>query len=334
MRRLRSLFRRLGAQDPGGQNRAGAGADSAAAPAGGCDHDQAQDTPTSTSRNNDRHVKITNDHLCGVTDTGRVRERNEDGFYLSRDGRLLAVVDGMGGHDRGDLAAQTALCVLADCFARWSRAGRTAEPAAPLGVPDSAEASTAATENESADISQPPAEFLERAFIEIHLKVQRLAAETGSTRGMGATLIAACVGPPDVHVCHVGDVRAYRVSGGSLAQITADHSVVASLVASGRLEPEEARTHPYRNRVLQAVGMPGSLAPESNHFEIAAGDLVLLCSDGLWEALADQQIEAALAAGGSVRDRAVRLVDAANAAGARDNITVVLYECPGGEEPR
>jgi protein phosphatase len=111
-----------------------------------------------------------------------------------------------------------------------------------------------------------------------------------------------------------------------LGQITRDYSAVGALVQAGHLRPEEVRLHPRRNEFLQAFGLAAGIVPEVLTLDLRRGDLVLLCSDGLWEALRDDEIAAILDREGSMRQRATQLVDRANEAVGQDNITVVLYE--------
>jgi protein phosphatase len=108
--------------------------------------------------------------------------------------------------------------------------------------------------------------------------------------------------------------------------MTQDHSLVGALVQAGELTTEEARVHPRKNEILQAVGLAQGIVPDANTRTLNAGDCVLLCSDGLWEALADEEINSIMEWEGSMRQRAIQLVNRANAAGGQDNITVVLYE--------
>ena len=143
---------------------------------------------------------------------------------------------------------------------------------------------------------------------------------------MGCTLVLACVRGDTLHICHVGDVRAYLWREGRFNALTRDHSVVAEMVAARELTPDEARGHPAKNEVLRAIGMPAGFEPDSNRCALQSGDRVLLCSDGLWEMLPDREIARVVGADGSMRQLATQLVDRANDAGGHDNISVVLYE--------
>ena len=143
---------------------------------------------------------------------------------------------------------------------------------------------------------------------------------------MGTTLIVACVLGDRLIACHVGDVRAYLRSSQGIEQITWDHTLVGALVQAGEITPDEARVHPEKNALLQAIGLPEGFVPGVNSRTLQDGDIVLLCSDGLWEALSDQEINAILMDQGSLADRAARLIQASNESGGWDNISVALYQ--------
>ena len=235
-----------------------------------------------------------------------MRDHNEDEFYLSGDGRHLIVADGMGGHQSGEVASVLAVQAVAEFL---------------LGE-----------QREAAIVSEDVIERLLRtAFEAAHGKVVEASKSTVAGSGMGATLIVACVLGDVLHTCHLGDVRCYLRTKSSFDQITRDHSVVGALVQGGQLTPEQARAHPSKNEILQAIGMPQGIAPDVNMRSLEHGDRILLCSDGLWEALSDDHICSIVDWEGSMRQRATQLVDRANQAGGPDNITVVLYEHVGSK---
>jgi PPM family protein phosphatase len=242
-------------------------------------------------------------HACGVTDPGRVRTHNEDAFHIADAGRLLVVADGMGGHRAGEVAAALAVEAVVGAF-------------------DAARERSVAEEREDA------ADVLSRAFDAAHSQVQGAADQHPEWSGMGTTLIAGYVVGDVLHTCHVGDVRCYIHRGHDLATLTHDHSVVGALLRAGKLSPDEAHQHPRRNEILQAVGVARTIDPERQRWTLAPGDVVLLCSDGLWEMLGEVEMAAVLGGPLSLAERAVRLVELANEAGGRDNVTVVLYEHP------
>ena len=237
--------------------------------------------------------------LCGVTDIGRRRRTNQDKYHLSGNGRLWIVADGMGGHAAGEVAsALTIEAIVASLAAQDAEPGDAAHAGARLA----------------------------RAFAAAQDLVSSRGHGDADCLGMGSTAMAAIVDGEALHLCHVGDVRAYHWSRGELRHVTNDHSLVWEMVLSGVLTPAEARTHPHRGTVTQAIGASKSIVPEISRLMLRHKDRVLLCSDGLWEALADHDLRRIVGSRGSMRDLALTLVDRANAAGGEDNITAVLYE--------
>jgi PPM family protein phosphatase len=229
-----------------------------------------------------------------ATDVGRARSGNEDSYFCGRS--VFAVADGLGGHQGGEVASAAAVEPLAALDGR-----ELAKPA------ETAEALAAA-------IRQANAAILDRA------------AGSPSLWGMGTTLTAAAVaGDRHLQLAHVGDSRAYLLRDGSLEQLTTDHTVVAELVRRGRLTPEQAAIHPERSILTRAVGLDPTLPVDTpDPIELHPGDQVLLCSDGLTEAVDDTRIAELLSAAGEGDAACRSLIDAANDAGGPDNITVVL----------
>jgi protein phosphatase len=239
-------------------------------------------------------------YVCGGTDVGRVREHNEDAFHVSSNGRIMVVADGMGGHMAGDVASAIAVETLVDL----------------LG------ADRLEVLKDDATIAR----MLVSAFQAAHDDVLQAAQERPECCNMGTTLIAGYIRGGRLHTCHVGDVRGYVLSGDTLRQVTEDHSVVGDLLRSGKISPAEARRHPRRNEVLQAVGLPMGISPSVGSSALDPGAIVMLCSDGLWEMVSDEEIVSILRSRRTLRDRVVEMLERANAAGGRDNVTVVAYE--------
>ena len=238
-----------------------------------------------------------------VTDTGRRRLQNEDAFVC--DPPLFAVADGMGGAQAGELA---------------SRLAATALEGRPPGL-----------HGEDA-----VAGLLHDANERIH----RHALDDPAVAGMGTTVTALLVDEAagTITIGHVGDSRAYRVRDGRLEQLTADHSLVAELVRTGRLTPEEAEQHPHRSVITRALGTEPDVEVDTLTVEASPGDLYLLCSDGLTAMVRDQEIVELVEHADADPDAcADALVEAANRAGGEDNITVVLFEivegAPQPEQP-
>jgi protein phosphatase len=231
------------------------------------------------------------------TDTGRRRLRNEDAYVF--DPPLFAIADGMGGARAGEVAAGIAAAALRD---------------ERLGVVDEAS--------------------LESAIAEANRRVWERSVADPATAGMGTTVTVAFVDAPASQIVfgHVGDSRAYRLRGDVLEQVTTDHSLVAELVESGVLTPEEAERHPQRSAITRAVGTERAIEVDVFTVPAELDDLVLLCSDGLTDMLSKDEIAGVIL--GAERDPASAadaLVAAANAHGGEDNITVVLFELVDGD---
>jgi len=226
------------------------------------------------------------------SDTGRVRPHNEDSVWPhpgsgdAEEALVVAVADGMGGHVGGEIASRTAL-----------------ETATSVGG--------------------APAIRVQAA----NLAVLDEAARQPRLAGMGTTLTLGLISPDGaLEIGHVGDSRAYLFRGGELAMITTDHSYVSEMIAAGRLTPEEAETHPYRSVVTRAVGLEPSVEVDTITIQLADGDRVLLCSDGLTAMVDDPSIAEILGDHPDPEDAADALVDEANDRGGEDNITVVLVD--------
>jgi len=222
------------------------------------------------------------------TDTGRQRRANEDSL-LARS-PLFVVADGMGGAQAGEVASRIAV--------------ESFQP----GLRDDSEPELAL------------AELAQAANARIH----ELSHAHAEQAGMGTTLTAVYVGQEEVAIAHVGDSRAYCLRDGELLRLTDDHSLVDELMRQGRLTPEEAVEHPQRSVITRALGPEGTVEVDTRSFRARAGDVYLLCSDGLTTMISEQQIADVLRANPLLHDAGEALIAAANEAGGRDNVTVVL----------
>jgi serine/threonine protein phosphatase PrpC len=222
------------------------------------------------------------------SDTGRQRRANEDSL-LAR-APLFVVADGMGGAQAGEVASRIAV--------------ESFEP----GLPES---------------SHPELELAELART-ANARIHELSRANAEQAGMGTTLTAVYVGEQEVAIAHVGDSRAYCLRDGQLLRLTDDHSLVDELMRQGRLTPEEAVEHPQRSVITRALGPEGVVEVDTRSFRARAGDVYLLCSDGLTTMISEAQIAATLVAYPRLHDAGEALIAAANRAGGRDNITVVL----------
>ncbi len=224
------------------------------------------------------------------TDTGRARSANEDSYFARSP--LFAIADGMGGAQAGEVASTVAVEVLEQ------------------GLP---------TDGGSVE------ERLARRVSEANARINDLSRSDQELAGMGTTLTAVHVGEDEITIAHVGDSRLYRLRDGVLERLTEDHTLVEELVRQGKLTPEEAGAHPQRSIITRALGPELGVRPDTHTFPARAGDVYLICSDGLTSMVAEDHVARLVAGDRPLTDVARALVDAANAAGGRDNITVVLF---------
>lgn len=260
----------------------------------------------------------------GMTDIGNVRPSNEDNFYIDRELGLLAVADGMGGHEAGEVASADALTSLAH-FIRASAArdgNRTLADFTPSAY-DLAEAHpfTQWTHSTGAAMTtlHQAIEFANQRMYRTNVDNRR-----GEGGGMGTTLTGIWQPVPDgpQFVFHIGDTRLYRFRKGRLAQLTRDQTMYQKAVEAGVMY-----NLPGRNLLLQALGPASGVRPELQMQSAEPGDLYLLCSDGLHGACTDEQIGALLGACTDLETTCAALIDAAKHNRSRDNITVVLLQC-------
>jgi protein phosphatase len=224
------------------------------------------------------------------TDTGRQRRGNEDAFYARAP--LFAVADGMGGAQAGEVASHLAVEVLEQ------------------GLPDA---------------GGSVEERLRARVREANARIMESAQADDARAGMGTTLTVAYVGEDDLTVAHVGDSRLYRLRGDAFERLTDDHSLVEELVRQGKLTPEEADEHPQRSIITRALGAEEGVEADSTTWAGRDGDVYLICSDGLTSMIPEAHVAQILAEAPSLASAGRMLIDAANDAGGRDNITVVLF---------
>jgi len=240
--------------------------------------------------------------IVGRTDRGRLRRRNEDWVAVDEGLGLALLADGMGGLVDGHVASREAVAAARGALRNALASGGPWDDAA-------------------------AAELLGAAVAAANRRVRARATERGVV--MGATLEIAWIDAAGTcRLAHVGDSRTYRWRAGELELLTRDHSLVQDLVERGRLDPQDARHSPQRNVITRAAGLEASLEPALSTVELGADDLLLLCSDGLWDMLEDARIAGLLARCGAGREGlaacADGLVQHANQAGGLDNVSVVL----------
>lgn len=232
-----------------------------------------------------------------ATDVGRVRDINEDSICHKsfEKAELLAVADGMGGHSAGDVASSTALEKLQE------------------GV-------TGAVESGRTDTQSVLAEGIERA----NDAVLSTTADRDPETNMGTTLVTAFVENGEAVFGNVGDSRAYRITTDRMEQITTDQSLVQELIEQGAISEDEARTHPQRHVLSQALGTDESVDPDFYQASVEDATL-LLCSDGLPEELRDRVIHDVVTSASTLKEATEELIARANGNGGSDNISVCLY---------
>jgi protein phosphatase len=226
------------------------------------------------------------------SDTGRARRANEDSYYARAP--VFVVADGMGGAQAGEVASRVAI----EAFEHG------------LGGDDGVGSGE---------------ELLAARVREANARIHEMSQAEQERAGMGTTITAAHVGEHDVAIAHVGDSRAYRLRGGELVRLTEDHSLVEEMRRRGQLTAQEADEHPQRSIITRALGPEPDVLVDTSSWRGMAGDVYLLCSDGLTSMVPEARVGEIMRAATSLRDGGRALVDAANEAGGRDNITVILF---------
>ena len=231
-----------------------------------------------------------------ASDVGRQRQGNEDNFFVRAP--LFVVADGMGGAQAGEVASEMAV--------------RSFDAELPDGN---------------------PAEALAAVIEGANRRINERSRSDEARAGMGTTVTSAYVTDEEVIVAHVGDSRAYLLRDGDLIRLTKDHSLVGELVARGKLTEEQAEVHPQRSVITRALGPEPSVQIDVDIFAAKPGDLFMLCSDGLTSMVHEPKLAPLFEDSDSLEVLGKRLIDAANGAGGRDNITVILFRLEA-VEPR
>ena len=242
-------------------------------------------------------LRVATDHYSH-SDTGRQRRTNEDAYYARAP--VFVVADGMGGAQAGEVASRLAV----EAFERGF-----------------GEASAASAEEMLADRVRAA-----------NARIHEMSQAEQQKAGMGTTLTAAHVGEYDVAIAHVGDSRAYRLRDGQFDQLTEDHSLVEEMRRRGQLTAEEADEHPQRSVITRALGPEADVRVDTYSWRGEAGDVYLLCSDGLTAMVSEGRVAEIVRTADSLDDAGRALIAAANDAGGRDNITVVLFRLEAVDE--
>jgi hypothetical protein len=238
-------------------------------------------------------------NVFGKTDTGRMRPNNQDAFVCGRlfaDSLFAVVCDGMGGANGGNVASAMAIRIVADRIVDTYRQGMGGGT-----IKNLLESAVAAANVEIFDTSMAEPEL----------------------RGMGTTAVAVIAAGRDAYIAHVGDSRAYLLTGQGIEQLTRDHSIVQAMVEKGQLTEDEAKNHPRKHFITRALGVEETVQCDYTEISIPEDGALLLCTDGLTNMVDADDIYAVVRKNGA--EQAVQqLLDAANAAGGSDNITAVL----------
>lgn len=249
----------------------------------------------------------------GATDTGKRRPLNEDCVLTDPETHLYIVADGMGGHNAGDVASRVAVDVISGFMRRTQGAEEFSWP-------------------HGYDVAlSPNANRLRTAVMLANRKIWKEAEKRDEYTGMGSTVAAVSVYADVLTVCSAGDSRGYRIRNGNLCQVTTDDSWVQAALAGGLLKDEQARTHPLKSLITKALGAQETIELETLEEPLQDGDVYLLCSDGLHAMVRDATIlEIVMTAGDDLEGGVRRLIQAANDAGGKDNVTAVLLRYRAG----
>lgn len=245
-----------------------------------------------------------------ATDTGRSRSNNEDSVATEPTTGVVVLADGMGGYNAGEVASGMATSQILGELNRWL--------------------SQAAASASDGEVRRAMTLCVDAANRAIH----QASNADARNAGMGTTLVMGVFRPARLLLGHVGDSRAYRLRGGALRQITRDHSLLQEQIDAGLISPEQAASAANKNLVTRAVGVEPDVQLELHGHDVQAGDLYLFCSDGLTDMVDDPTLERLLRGGQTLESCASALVDAANEAGGKDNISVILVRAKAAEAAR
>ena len=229
------------------------------------------------------------------TSTGRIRTSNEDSYGYRAECGIFVVCDGMGGAAGGEVASRLTVQTILDRMTGDCANG---------------------------------GEALHQAIADANQAVLDHAEQDPGLYGMGTTLVALLLRPGSALIAHAGDSRCYLFRDGNLTRCTHDHSLVDEQMRLGTMTQEEAERSPFRSVITRAIGTQKSVMEEAIDMDTQPGDVFLLCTDGLTREVNEARMAEIMQAGGSLEESAARLIDAANEAGGRDNVTCVLVRVP------
>lgn len=243
-----------------------------------------------------------NYEFCTRTDPGLARENNEDSVTFDEPVRLGVLADGMGGYNAGEVASGMATTFIKSELGRWlAQAGRNAN-------------------------AREVRRAMEICIDNANRSIFNAANSNPQYSGMGTTLVVGVFQDTRLMLGHIGDSRCYRLRGQDFVQITKDHSLLQEQIDAGLITPEQAATSANKNLVTRALGVEDAVLLEVNEHRVEAGDIYLMCSDGLSDMVDDEGIARILGAQAPLEQKVTQLIDAANANGGRDNISVLLAQ--------
>ena len=241
------------------------------------------------------------------THPGLVRPLNEDAIGADPSCGLFALADGLGGYNAGEVASVMAISSVLERL------------------------SPALADSRANEVNFTPDEAIYDTVNEINASIYNAALNSAAFEGMATTLVIAWFLGDRLWVAHTGDSRLYRYRDDQLEQLTRDHSFSQELLDAGMVTEEEARILPAKNLVTRALGASPEIEAEVQELDVQAGDLILICSDGLTEMVGSYEIAGLLAAQADMHETARRLVDLANEAGGRDNTSVIVIKVTAKE---
>ncbi len=230
------------------------------------------------------------------TDKGAKRTNNEDAFFVMKNDGIYILADGVGGTNSGEIASRTAVNEVAQYFEDHPLRSTRAE-----------------------DICKEMLMAIKKA----NARVYNMGVRYPSNKGMATTMVIACIRGKDVFIANIGDSRAYLYERGFLNQLTEDHTYVNALLKAGVITPEEAENHTDKNMITKAVGAEQEIAPDFFHIGLTEEACLMLCSDGLYGEVSDEDMARVIKEGYSMTETCDILVDMANQNGGHDNITVI-----------
>ncbi|MCX6156963.1 MAG: Stp1/IreP family PP2C-type Ser/Thr phosphatase [Ignavibacteriae bacterium] len=240
-------------------------------------------------------------NISGKTNIGKKRENNEDAYYVDEVNNIFIVADGMGGHNAGEVASAKSIELIKfglDSFALQ-------------------------------EMKQNPSkieDILKRVLSDVNENIYELGNNNPDYHGMGCTIVLTYIENNYLHKIHVGDARCYVCRNDKIEQLGDDHSYVGAAIKMGYMTKEEARKSPEKNKITMAVGTSNNIQPDYRKYELQKGDIIMLCSDGLWDMLSDENILKIINTNKSAQEISEQLITEANNSGGVDNITVIVIK--------